>query len=317
LSDVPTPGSMIKLGPGNEFDAIRSMAQRWGERAQGIGDDAALLDIPEGHRLVVSIDASIENHHFRRGWLESREIGWRAAASALSDLAAMGASAIGVLMAAGVPQSWRGELAAIADGVGDAADSVGAKVLGGDTSNATELSIAVTVLGAAQRAIGRGGAKPGDHVYVTGSLGGPMSALRVLQRGAQPDPTQRARFAHPEPRIREGQWLAAAGATAMIDISDGLVADAAHLAAASGARFMIDLERVPVMPGIDPRHAAQSGEEYELLLTSSTPLDVAAFAAQFPAGLTEIGRVDAGSGQVEARFGGRLISLDAGHDHFA
>lgn len=317
MTDALTPGGMVRLGPGNEFDAIRAMAQRWGERARGIGDDAALLDIPPGHRLVVSVDTSIENQHFRRGWLESREIGWRAAASALSDLAAMGASAIGVLMAAGVPSSWRAELAAIADGVGDAADSVGAKVLGGDTSNATELSIAITVLGAAERGIGRGGAQGGDRIYVTGLLGGPMSALRVLQRGARPDPAHRARFARPEPRIGAGQWLAAAGATSMIDISDGLIADAAHLAAASGARFRIELDRLPVLPGIDPRHAAQSGEEYELLLTSSTPLDVAAFAAKFGVGLTEIGQVDTGSGQVEARYGGRLISLDAGHDHFA
>ena len=316
MTDARAPGDMTRLGPGREFDAIRTMAQQWGDRARGLGDDAALLDIPAGHRLVVSIDTSIENQHFRRGWLESREIGWRAAASALSDLAAMGASAIGVLMAAGVPPSWRGELAAIADGIGDAADSVGAKVLGGDTSSASELSIAITVLGAAERGIGRGGAAAGDRVYVTGRLGGPISALRVLQRGARPHPAHRARFAHPEPRIREGLWLAAHGAAAMIDISDGLIADAAHVAAASGARLVIDLDRIPVLDGIDPRHAAQSGEEYELLLTAAEPLDLAAFAAQFPAGLTEIGRVAAGSG-VEARYGGRLISLDAGHDHFA
>src|SRR5882672_2613293 len=108
------------LGPGAEFDVIRALLVRWGDRAAGIGDDAAVLRLTRGDALVTSVDSSVEGRHFKREWLSPREIGYRAVAAALSDLAAMAARPIGVLIAFALPEAWRNELGAIADGIGDA-----------------------------------------------------------------------------------------------------------------------------------------------------------------------------------------------------
>jgi thiamine-monophosphate kinase len=326
------------LGPGSEFDLVRRLAARWGERAAGLGDDAAVLDVPAGERLVVSTDAFVEDVHVRRGWLLPREIGWRATAAALSDLAAMAARPLGIVVAVALPESWLGDAEEIADGIGEAAAYAGTQVIGGDTTRAPQLSLTVTVLGSAARPLLRTGARPGDRVWVTGALGGPLAALRDLQRGVEPLPFNRARFAHPEPRIREAQWLAGRGATAAIDISDGLAADARHLAAASGVRLRLDLDQLPLHEEIDPRtgawsasehrarpaaallDAARSGEEYELLVTAPGPLDVAEFTARFGVRLTEIGVVseagDLGAG-IETRIAGERVDPPAGHDHLS
>ena len=310
---------MTELGPGKEFDAIREMLARWGDRARGIGDDAAILDVPlpDGERLVVSTDASVEHTHFRRGWLGAREIGYRATVAALSDLAAMGARAIGVLVALGVTPAWRAEMGALADGIGEAAEESGAAIVGGDIVAAADLLLTVTAIGAAACPVERGGARPGDALYVTGRLGGPVSALRALQRAATPAAEHRERFARPRARIREGQWLAGAGARAMIDVSDGLLADAGHLAAASGARLVVELERLPVLAGVDARHAAQSGEEYELLVAAPPGLDADGLERETGTPLTAIGRVEAGPAEAVAMLRGARIVLDPGHDHFA
>ena len=326
------------LGPGAEFDLVRRLAARWGERAAGLGDDAAVLDVPAGERLVVSTDAFVEDVHVRRGWLLPREIGWRATAAALSDLAAMAARPLGVVVAVALPEAWLRDAEEIADGIGEAAAYAGTHVIGGDTTRAPQLSLTVTVLGSARRPLLRTGARPGDGVYVTGALGGPLAALRDLERGVEPLPFQRARFAHPEPRIREAQWLAERGATAAIDVSDGLAADARHLAAASGVRLLLDLDRLPVHEELDPRtgawsaderqahpaavllDAARSGEEYELLVTAPGQIDAAEFAARFGIRLTEIGRVEEagelGAG-VETRIAGERVDPPAGHDHLS
>ena len=113
------------LGPGPEFDAIREMLRRWGPRARGIGDDAALIDVPAGEQLAVSTDSSVEGVHFRRGWLSPREIGYRATVAALSDLAAMAATPAGLLLALGVPPKWRSDLDALAPGVAWAGTAAG------------------------------------------------------------------------------------------------------------------------------------------------------------------------------------------------
>jgi len=307
---------MIPLGPGNEFDAIREMLLRWGPRASGIGDDAALLEIPADHRLVISTDASIENQHFRRAWLSPKEIGYRAAAAALSDLAAMAAHPIGLLVAIAAPVSWRDALGEIADGIGDAASAASAKIIGGDMSAGAELNLTITVLGVAKKPLGRQGARPGNRMYVTGELGGSVSALRVLQRGGNPMPEHFQRFAHPVPRIREAQWLAAHGATAAIDISDGVLADISHLAAAGNVRIHVEVDALPVMPGVDPRHAAQSGEEYELAVAAPDTLDCDAFQREFGIRLTPIGTVTEGDPGIVAIYQGSPLNLTAGYDHF-
>ena len=113
-----TPSNHVPLGDGAEFDAIREMLAQWGDRAHGIGDDAAVLDVPPGEQLVTSTDASVEGVHFKRDWLSPVEIGGRATAAALSDLAAMAATPLGLLLALGVPDDWREELPELAGGVG-------------------------------------------------------------------------------------------------------------------------------------------------------------------------------------------------------
>ena len=303
------------LGPGAEFDAIRRMLIRWGDRATGIGDDAAVLRVPRGDALVVSVDSAIEGRHFRAPWLSATEIGYRAAAAALSDVAAMAAQPRGVLIALGVSPAWRDRLEEIAEGIGEAVSACGTTILGGNMSAAGELSITTTVLGSAYAPLPRSGAKPGDLVYVTGRLGGVGAALAELLAG-RPATTHRARFAHPVPRIAEARWLADAGASAAIDISDGLGADARHLAAASGVELAVEGARIPCADGVDAEGAARSGEEYELLVTVPHTLDAAEFETRFRLPLTEIGCVVAGvAGAVH--IAGVPDSHLAGHDHFS
>jgi thiamine-monophosphate kinase len=306
------------LGPGREFDAIRELIARWGPRARGIGDDAAVLTVPDGAQLVVSTDGSVERVHFRGDWMTPREIGYRATAAALSDLAAMGASPLGVLVALTIPPDWRGDLPALADGIGEAAEACEAPIVGGDLSGGGELAVVLTVFGAAVTPLRRSGARLGDRICVTGQLGGPGRAIRDLAAGRTPAPEIRDRLVRPVPRIREARWLAARGATAAIDISDGLVADAGHLAAASDARIEIDLDRIPRLRDIEAMDAAASGEEYELLVAVPPSAPVHDFEASFRVPLTEIGRVVGhGTPGVETVRGGVSVAPPKGYDHFS
>ncbi len=305
----------IPLGPGAEFDAIRRLLDRWGELARGIGDDAAVLSVPRGDALVASVDSAIEGQHFREEWLSPAEIGYRAVAAALSDLAAMAASPRGVLIALGVPPAWRDRLDDVADGIGEAVAATDTRILGGNLSAAGELSITTTVLGSVFVPLTRRGAKPGDRVYVTGHLGGVAAALSRLGAN-QPAGAHRQRFAHPVPRIAEARWLADAGVSAAIDISDGLAADARHLATASGVALSLESARLPVAHGVDQTLAVQSGEEYELLVTAPHALDAKEFEARFRLPLTEIGSAVAG-GAGDVHIVGMPHLHIAGHDHFS
>lgn len=285
--------SHLPLGPGAEFDAIRALLREWGPHATGVGDDAALLTVPPGEELVVSTDASVEGVHFRREWMSPAEIGERAASAALSDLAAMAAAPLGMLLALAVPASWQDALVELARGVGAAAAGARCPIVGGNLTRATGLSLTITVLGATATPLRRAGGRVGDRVFVTGQLGGPGAALRALLAGEQPAPAHRARFVAPAPRLAEARWLAEHGVHAAIDISDGLLADAAHLARGSGVSLSIDLSKIPCVAGVSASDAAASGEEYELLVTAPAgpTLDVEAFAREFDLPLTEIGRV--------------------------
>ncbi len=309
----------VPMGPGREFDAVRALLAQWGSAAEGVGDDGAVLDVPTGSKLVVSTDSTVEDVHFRRPWMTAEEVGWRATQAALSDLAAMGAAPLGVLLALTVPVSWRAELPALAEGIAAATRRAQAPIVGGDVTTGDRLALAITVLGHAQRPLSRGGARPGDTLYVTGALGGPGAALAAWEQGRTPDPAQRARFVAPEARIRAGLWLAEQGATAAIDLSDGLAGDVAHLAAASGVTCVLDLNRVPCVGGVGVEAALSSGEEYELLVAAPA-LDTAAFAAAHDGlSLTPVGRVEAarGAGEVRAERDGRPTALPQAHDHFA
>ena len=305
------------LGPGREFDLIRDLQRRWGTRAAGIGDDAATILVPPDELLVVSTDSSVEGIHFRREWLRPEEIGYRATVAALSDLAAMAAAPLGVVVALTVPERWLPDFHALADGIGDAVALVGTRIYGGDLVTGGELSLCVTVLGSAASPLRRDSARPGDGIFVTGSYGGPLAALGAWKGGREPPPQLRARFAHPVPRLREARWLAEHGAHACIDVSDGLASDLAHLAHASGVRLEIDLARLPVIGGMSAADAARSGEEYELALAASRELDTGAFAREFGIPLTCIGEVRPGSPGVDVTLNGRRVALPGGHDHFS
>lgn len=315
------PGALhLSLGPGGEFDAIEAALTRWGPLAEGVGDDCAVLDVPGGERLVMSIDTALEDVHFRRNWLTPEEIGYRATMAAMSDLAAMAAAPLGVAVALTLPDAWRGDFLRLCDGIGDAVRSAGTRIVGGDLTRGAALSLAVTVLGHAAAPMSRRGARAGDALWVTGRLGGPGLALRALERGLTPQEEHRARFARPVARFAEARWLADHGASAGIDVSDGVVADASHLAAAGRVRIVLDLDRLPVMAGAAVDDAARSGEEYELLVTAPAALDAAEFAQRFGIPLTRIGAVAElapGLAALETRRGGARVTPPRGHDHLA
>ncbi|MGK2879082.1 MAG: thiamine-phosphate kinase [Solirubrobacterales bacterium] len=310
-----------------EADRIRSLVSRFGGRSDRIvvpsGDDAAVAS-PAGAVLVTSIDAVVQGVHFQLPLWPLKAVGHKAVAAALSDLAAMGASPGEIYVAAGLPRSMdEGQFDALCDGIAAAADASGAVVAGGDLSSAGELWLSVTVVGygADEDAIvTRGGARTADVVVVTGALGGARHALDMISSGVASgatDPRLAKQFA-PTPQFAAGAALAANGASAMIDISDGLARDAGHIAAASGVELTIELASIPLAAGItDTSFAATSGEEYELLATvPRADLERAMKAvAETGTTLTMIGRVTEGSGARLLDAAGARVEL-RGFDHF-
>jgi thiamine-monophosphate kinase len=320
----------MNLGPGKEFDRIRAIFKRisaLSPEADGLGDDCAL--VPLGTTtLAVSIDASLEGVHFRTDWLDFKEIGFRAAGAALSDLAADGATPVGLLVSLGAPprngKNGPDPAVEIMTGVATIANNLGARILGGDLTRSDRYSVDVCVLGTAEHPVRRSGAREGDAVWVTGYLGGAALALQGFREGKRMPEQLRNRYACPEPRIAAGRLLADRGATAMIDISDGLAADAQHLSAASEVGIEINLERIPCWESVEAMAAIASGEEFELLLTmppSFSDASASSFRAETGVHLTRIGRCLRGSGG--RRVGVRLldhnnpVALPAGYDHFA
>jgi thiamine-monophosphate kinase len=313
--DWPPNSPNLDLGPGKEFDIVRILLAEWGKAAQRIGDDAAVIDVPKGERLVVSTDTTVDGVHFRRDWLNSFEIGYRATAASLSDLAAMAARPLGILIALTLPKGNNSEVRAIATGIREGASAVLCPIVGGDLSSGKELSLTITALGSAVRPLSRYGAKVGQRVYVTGCLGGPAAAVRAWLSGNVPTEKDRARFASPVPRIEPAIGLAARGATSGIDISDGLIADVGHVAAASKVCIEIEAELIPRVAGVTAVQAAGAGEEYEIVVTASE-IDTRQFAEEFGLDLTEIGRVVAGSPGIVLKENGQAIISPAGFDHF-
>ncbi|MEP6591599.1 MAG: thiamine-phosphate kinase [Gemmatimonadota bacterium] len=304
----------IALGGSGEFNRIRAIAAALGDAAGPLGDDTA--SIPAGHgALVVSTDVAVDGIHFRRDWLTAAEIGWRSTASALSDLAAAASVPAGVTAAVTVPNDHRDDdLVELMRGVGAAAQEAGCRVLGGDLSEGPALTIAITVFGHAERPMSRRGAKPGDGVWVTGALGGARAALRAWLDGRVPTAGAREAFAHPVPRLAMARWLAGQGATAMMDISDGLGGDAEHLAAASQVGVRLELERVPPHPAVADEaarlredaalFAAIGGEDYELLVTMPREfIDAAGCLEATGVALTRVGAVRRDAGVVATLMG--------------
>lgn len=317
----PTPGASAaagsRLGPGAEFDLIRRLAARWGPLARGLGDDAAVLDVPAGHQLVVSTDTAAEDVHFRLDWSSPHEVARRATVAALSDLAAMAALPLGLVVAATLSDRMLEDVEALADGIGEAARRAECPIVGGDLTRGDRLCLTTTVLGHAVAPLRRTGVRAGDRLYATGRFGGPAAALAALRAGGAPRAEHHARFADPRPRLAEARWLAARGAHAMIDVSDGLASEIRHLAAASGVHLAIELDRVPCVDGVSPEAAALSGEEYELLCASPVELDGAAFERAFGLPLSEIGWAMPGGPAVGFVLRGSRVELGGGYDHFA
>jgi thiamine-monophosphate kinase len=315
MTEKPSSARNIELGPGKEFDLVRTLVAEWGKSAQRIGDDAAVLEFPPGDRLVVTTDTSVEGVHFKREWLNHFEIGYRATAASLSDLAAMGAHPIGIVIALTLPADDRHEARELATGIREGASAVMCPIVGGDLSSGKVLSLTITALGSVARPLSRAGAKAGDRVYVTGVLGGPAAAVRAWRAGKEPTERDRARFAHPIPRVDAAIGLAARGASSAIDISDGLAADLAHVAAASKVRIEIDADRIPRFEGVAAVEAAGAGEEYEIVVTAPN-IDTRRFTEEFGLELTEIGRVVAGHPGVDVLQAGSRLSIPSGYDHF-
>ena len=231
----------MRLSELGEFGLLAELERRG--LAQGIADDAAQVA-----GLVVTQDALVEDVHFRLDWISWRDLGFRAAAVNLSDLAACGAEPEGLIVSLGAPGDTAVEdVIELYEGMVE----TGVPVLGGDTTRAPQLVLSVTALGRAERVPGRSGARPGDLLVVTGPLGGAGAAFRA------------GRFVRPPLRLAEGRRLAAA-AHAMLDVSDGIAADAAHLAERSGCRLVLELDRVPRAGGATVEDLG-FGEDYELL----------------------------------------------------
>jgi thiamine-monophosphate kinase len=249
---------------------------------------------------VTSVDTMVDGVHFRTGpgWLDHEDVGWRALAAALSDLAAMGASPGEAYLALGLPPGSREpEVIALIRGAGALAAESGVLIAGGDLVAAPALLVSFTVVGWAdeERAlIRRDGARVGDRVAVTGTLGGAAAALACRERGEPAPPDLDDRYRRPRPRLAEGARLARAGVHAMIDLSDGLTVDAGHLAERSGASIDLQTRALPLQPGLD--HAAADRDPVELALSGGDDYELLVCAppgAELP-DVTFIGQVTDG-----------------------
>ena len=315
------------MGAG-EFDLIARIRARVATRADvvlGIGDDAALLAPPPGRQLVVTADTLNDGVHFPRG-TSPADVGWKALAVNLSDLASMGAEPAWCTLSLSLPQSDPAWIEGFLDGFLDLAGQHGIALVGGDTTRGP-LSIAVTAMGLVEpgRALRRDGARVGDEVWVTGTLGDAAGGLALLDR--EPVPALRARLDRPTPRVAAGRALAGI-ATACVDVSDGLLADLGHVCARSHVAARIDVDALPASAalmeviGEADRIALQAsgGDDYELCFTAPADAgaDIDAVSARLGLQITRIGRIVAGEGvhPVDAKSQ-PWSSPRRGYDHFA
>ena len=288
-----------------EFGLIAAVTARLpqsGAVLLGPGDDAAVIAVPDG-RVVATTDVLVEGVHFRRDWSTAYDVGRKAAAANLADVAAMGGTATALLVGLACPPDLPLRWAlGLADGLRDEAARVGAVIVGGDTVTAGQIVIAVTALGSLVGApVTRSGAQPGDCVVLTGRPGLSAAGLRQLQQGIREGPLVDA-HRRPDPPYAQGPALARAGATAMCDVSDGLVADLGHLARASGVGFDLSSELL-ADPDVSLQDVLTGGEDHALVATVPGPV---------PPGCRLIGHVIAGS---EVLVDGRPVV--GGWEHFS
>ena len=264
--------------------------------------------------MVASTDLLVEGRHFRRDWLTGYDLGRRAAAQNLADIAAMGAVPTGLLVGLACPGSLELSWAeALADGLRDECGLVGAAVVGGDVVRAERIVIAVAVLGDLQGRppVTRAGARPGDVVVVAGRLGWSAAGLALLTERSSADGPLVEAYRRPQPPYSAGPALAVAGASAMIDVSDGLLADLGHVAQASAVRIDLDSAAVAALaPDADLPGGLTGGEDHALAATLPA---TAVPAARLPGGVEVVGRVVPGDG---VTVDGTPWTGAGGHDHF-
>jgi thiamine-monophosphate kinase len=315
-------GAHITIADLGEFGliaAMKALLPVGPAQLVGIGDDAAVLTAPDA-RVVATMDLLVEGRHFRRDWSAAFDIGCKAAAQNLADIAAMGAAPTALLVGFASP----GELSAdwardLVRGLAEESARAGASVAGGDVSSADTIMIAVTALGdlAGRDPVTRGGAQAGDLLAVAGRTGRAEAGLALLQAGRAEPAALLAAHQRPQPPYDAGPEAALLGATSMIDISDGLVQDLGHVAAASAVRIDIDTTRLADDPELSAAAAALGGADW--LGWALSGGEDHALAATFPAGTrlpgrwAVIGAVSAGSGVF---VDGESPAAYGGWDHF-
>ncbi|MFC7220921.1 thiamine-phosphate kinase [Streptomyces polyrhachis] len=314
-------GTVGELG---EFGLIRELTSRLTTTPAvrlGPGDDAAVISAPD-RRVVASTDVLLEGRHFRRDWSTAYDVGRKSAAQNLADIAAMGAVPtallLGLIVPAELPATWATEMM---DGLRDECQVAGAAVVGGDVVRGETITIAITALGDLQGAepVTRAGARPGDQVAVTGWLGWSAAGHAVLARGFRSPRAFVEAHRRPEPPYQAGPAAAALGATAMTDVSDGLLADLGHVAAASKVRIdlraaafdiptqMADIGRAV---GVEPLQWVLTGGEDHAIVATFPP------QRQLPARWRVIGEVQAPSASPQVTVDGNLWAASGGWDHF-
>ena len=330
-------------GESEIISRIRRRARASGQVLVPVGDDAAVFKHNGATDLIACCDLMVEGTHFRREWAAAELIGRKALAVTLSDVAAMGGVARFAMISLALPRALPpGFTEELLEGIFKLADSCGVSIIGGDTSGSVEwLFIDTSVIGecAAGRAVTRGGAKVGDHLYATGALGASALGLLLLERGlrleddSQTDDsdTRGALLKHlaPEPRLKVGQAIGERRlATAMIDISDGLSSDLWHILDESGCGAIIQADAIPIADPVrsyaashkevDPlRLALDGGEEYELLFAASpeNQAGIAELSDEFDAPITRIGEMAGGKGLQLERNGSLEPVSPSGYEH--
>ncbi len=332
------------IGELGEFALIARLQQRLQSTApvqlvRGIGDDCAVLRPTAGTDLLVTTDTQEEGVHFRRDWSTPQDIGWRCLAVNVSDIAAMGGNPLGAVIALAVPATLEvAFVEALYDGLQELATAYNCPIIGGNVSKASEhLAVTITVLGdvPSGHAVYRSGAQVGDEIWVTGDLGGAKAGLEVLLHpemvtGLSTSSVLR-RYRRPCPRLREAHYLRQHGVLhSLIDISDGLSSDLAHICTESGVSAQLEAAQIPVSEEV--RHVARAlqvaplsmalhgGEDFELCLTApagSLSLIQKVFAAQFQCPLVRVGTIQPGRGVTLRLPDGTQQPLSArGYDHF-
>ncbi len=312
--------TVADIGEFGLIERISALVPPAADGVVGIGDDAAVLDIPG--KLVASVDAVVEGRHFKREWTSGEDVGHRAAAAAMADLAAMGGQCKALMVALTLPSetevSW---VESLMTGIVDEAAELDAEVVGGDVTRGDTVVVSLSALGTVSDVVLRSGAQPGDIVALAGRQGWAAAGLTVLSRGFRSPRALVQAYQRPHPPYDSGPAAARGGATAMIDVSDGLLADVSHLAKASGVLADLESELIPVADQLQETSSAFNVDPLTWVLAGG---DDHSLVATFPAGsqlpqmFTMIGRITAvgANGPGVAVDGRHWSGQGGGHDHF-